>query len=141
MKKDLRVLYLDSTGKVRQGFGSLYRASTLTGTSNLVQKIVYYLLTEIGSNYFSSTVGSNFATLNTLNWSPDSQNVIKASITNSVLDIENKIKLGQVTIDLDPVESLKKLEVTTIEYDSSIQGWQVIIEVTNLLDQVFTVSL
>ncbi|MBP9743630.1 MAG: hypothetical protein KBD37_09760 [Burkholderiales bacterium] len=141
MKKDLRVLYLDRENIVRCGFGSIYHASVITGPTNLIQKIVYYLLTETGSNYFSPTAGSAFAAIDSVNWSPDNQNVIKASITNSILDIENKIKLSQIQNKLEPEESLNKLQVTNIEYEASEYAWRVTLEVTNLLNQTFTVNI
>ena len=142
MKKTLRVLYIDpTTNVVKQGFGSAYNISTIRGTSNLIQRIVYYLLTETGSNHFDSEFGSNFTTLNTLNWSSENQDVLRASITNTILDIENKIKLKQSEVSLSPEESLDRLNIDTIEYDNTIQGWHITILVTNLLGQTFTVNI
>jgi len=141
MKKDLRVLYLDRNNTVKYGFGSIYHLSPISGPTNLIQKIVYYLLTEIGSNYFNSALGSTFASIDSINWNPENQTLIRASITNAILDIENKIKLSQVLQKLEPEESLNKLQISSLDYDDLTYSWHLTLDVTNLLNQTFQVNI
>ncbi|MGV8130475.1 MAG: hypothetical protein ACP5N7_00050 [Candidatus Pacearchaeota archaeon] len=141
MKQDLRVLYINSNNVVKLGFGSVRHISKLNGSSNLIQKIIYYLLTEVQSNYYSPKVGSSFSLLDHTNWTPDNQDIIKAGITNSIVEIENKIKTSQVLERLLPEELLNKLEIENIEYSASAASWYVTINVTNLLNQTFQVTL
>jgi len=142
MKKDLKVTYLDSDNIVRFGFDSPPSIMPIRGFSNLIQKIIIYLLTEIGSNYFSPTIGSNFSTSNRINWSRDNDGVIKAMMSSAVLQVENKIKQQQaLESDLIPSEILKSLEIDTIDYDQINYIWYLTIMVNNLAGQSFTVNI
>ena len=141
MKRDLRVLYLNNKDIVRYGFGSVYHISAVSGPTNLIQKIVYYLLTETESNFYSPMVGSSFSMMSNANWSPENENIIKAGLTTAISDIETKIKLSQVLRTLEPEESLNKLEIRSIEYDPQNHAWNVTIDVINMLNQTFTISI
>lgn len=140
--KDLRVIYLNSDKIVKLGFGSTNSVNTITGMTSLLQRILYYLYTEVGSNFSTPKLGSKFSTINKLNWSPDSEGIIKAAITSSIVEIEDKVKKDQLQeSNLSPDEILDTLTIQELSYNSSSQAWKIYINLITASNKTFTVTI
>lgn len=141
--KDLRVIYLDTSNDlVKFGFGSTKKFNTISGATNLVQKVTICLLTELGSNYFSPSYGSSLPLINKSIWSSDNLDVMKATITTAVIQVEDSIKKEQAkTPNLDPTETLASLTINSIEYQDSSASWLVQVSILNETGQNFTITI
>lgn len=140
--RDLKIIYVNSNKIVKRGFGTGKPIRSIESSTALIQKIIYHLYTELGSNYLSPKTGSRFSTLNRLNWSSDNDTVLKAAITGIISDIEDKIKKTQlITSNLEPDEILQKLFINSIGFDSTSLTWDISITMVTASNKQLTVTL
>jgi phage baseplate assembly protein W len=117
MKKDIKLVYSGEDDRTKKGFAGTH-TKQIRGVQTLLQKITKLLLTQIGSDLFSPSSGSNVPSY--LSSSPSSVKQMTSYINLAISQIEDSIKVEQADQSLEDEERLVSLDLQTVEQLNSL---------------------
>jgi hypothetical protein len=144
-KVSLGTVYLEKdplTGEniIKFGFGTV--PQKVSGSSNLVQKIIIRLYTDFNSNAYSSNIGSSLYGILGAGYKPGDEELLKESFLAAISAVEEQIKQEQSQDStLTPSQTLSSIKIESIEYSTLGYSWQIKIKVSTAIgdDISFTI--
>jgi len=138
MKKDIKLLYINSIDdRTYRGFGSK-NSGIVRGIEALLQKISKILLTVMGSDLYNPNYGSNLQTF--LGYGPQQEQEMSSYISMAVSQTEDLIVTEQLDKELDDSERLIDL---TLQAVNKIGGndWEIEVFVQTAKNETYLLKV
>ena len=138
MKKDIKLLYINSTDdRTYRGFGSK-SSGIVRGIEALLQKISKILLTVMGSDLYSPNYGSNLQIF--LSYGPQQEQEISSYISMAVSQTEDLIITEQLDKELDDSERLIDLTLQAVNKINA-NDWEIEIFVQTAKNETYLLKV
>ena len=138
MKKDIKLLYVNSLDdRTYRGFGSK-TSGIVRGTDSLIQKIAKILFTIVGSDLYSPNYGSNLELY--LSYGPKSEQEMMSYVNMAISQAEDLIISEQVDKELDDDERLVRLDLQAVTRLNA-NDWEIEVYVKTANNDIYRLRL
>jgi phage baseplate assembly protein W len=136
MSRDINLLYTGTDNRTKKGFNSSIKK--ITGVQVLLQKIAKLLLTQIGSDLFSPSAGTNIK--NTMIDPSVTEDQMTSYVNIAVSQVEDSIMREQVNLILDDEERLTRMDLQSVKKTNN-SDWEIEVLVVTSLNDTYLVRL
>ena len=129
MTEDLAVYRIDTTDNNRIVIELGDRPQRITGGAKIVQEVTRLLLTTPGTIENRPTQGAGLNSLLLRTGSQGNVDATRADIVSRISDVSQQVKQNQSGIDLEPDETLDRLEILSVQFTSR---WEIRVRIRTL---------
>jgi phage baseplate assembly protein W len=121
----------DPNSEIRYGlFDSHGNSEYVDGNPSVIQFVAKLVQTDIGSDLFSPSSGSSIREITAKPFSKDDLRTRISEIGRAFTLIEEQVKASQVGTDLPESERLSRLDILDINYDETLDQWNIEVQFT-----------
>ncbi|MHA2093025.1 MAG: hypothetical protein ACW98F_00080 [Candidatus Hodarchaeales archaeon] len=138
----MKLFYINNDDdRTYKGFGPITATVKTRGITNLLQKVAKMLLTTLGSDRYTETVGSDLNYILSQG-SVKSRDEVSSLVTIALGQVEDNIKSQQADeTNLEDEETLVSLDLRRVEFMQSDLNWDIDVLVRNLKNETYLLRI